>query len=128
MPFLPRSGKGPYAGRNIIKGTLMPRIALASTTAALARRSPGNARMLGRQLAVTLCALLLGLVFLLPPAWAGVDRDEAASLAQRVAPGRVLAVERGLHVDNRVVWRIKVLTASGEIRLVVIDAETGRSR
>jgi hypothetical protein len=73
-------------------------------------------------------ALLLGLAFLLPAAWAGVDRDQAASLAQRIAPGRVLAVERGVHVDNSIVWRIKVLTAGGEVRLVVIDAETGRSR
>lgn len=86
------------------------------------------APLLARGRAVTSGALLLGLVFLLPPAWAAVDRDEAASLAQRAAPGRVLAVERGLHVDNRVVWRIKVLSASGEVRLVVIDAETGRSR
>lgn len=73
-------------------------------------------------------ALLLGLAFLPPAAGAAVSRDEAASLAQRVAPGRLLAVERGLHVDNSIVWRIKVLTASGDVRLVVIDAETGRSR
>ena len=73
-------------------------------------------------------ALVLGLAFLAPAAWAAVDREQAATLAQRVAPGRVLAVERGLHVDNTVVWRIKVLTAQGEIRNVIIDAETGRSR
>lgn len=72
--------------------------------------------------------LLLGLLFLLPAAWAAVNRDEAVAIAQRVAPGRVLAVERGLHVDNSLVWRIKVLTPAGEVRQVVIDAETGRSR
>lgn len=72
--------------------------------------------------------LLLGLVFLSPTAWAAVGRDEAASLAKRSAPGRVLAVERGLHVDNSVVWRIQVLTAAGEVRLVVVDAQTGRLR
>jgi hypothetical protein len=76
----------------------------------------------------TSVTLLLGLLGVLPPAWAEVHRDEAASIAQRVAPGRVLAVERGLHVDNSIVWRVKVLTAGGEVRLVVIDAETGRSR
>jgi uncharacterized membrane protein YkoI len=80
------------------------------------------------RIAIPTVALLLGLVFLLPSAWAAVDRNEAASIAQRVAPGRVLAVERGLHVDNSVVWRVKVLTAAGEVRLLVIDAETGRSR
>jgi hypothetical protein len=73
-------------------------------------------------------ALVLALGFLLPAAWAGVGRDEAASLAQRMAPGRVLAVEHGVHVDNSLVWRVKVLTAAGELRLVVIDTETGRSR
>ncbi|HSV79458.1 MAG TPA: hypothetical protein VLK85_09670, partial [Ramlibacter sp.] len=66
--------------------------------------------------------------FLLPAAWAGVGRDEAVSLAQRMAPGRVLAVEHGVHVDNSLVWRVKMLTPAGELRLVVIDTETGRSR
>ncbi|MEJ8835322.1 PepSY domain-containing protein [Ramlibacter sp. AN1133] len=73
-------------------------------------------------------ALLLGLLFLLPPAWADVDRNQATSIAQSVVPGRVLAVERGLHVDNSLVWRIKVLTPAGDVRLIVIDAKTGRSR
>ncbi|MBL0425230.1 PepSY domain-containing protein [Ramlibacter alkalitolerans] len=73
-------------------------------------------------------ALLLCLSLLLPPAWAAVSREEAASIAQRIAPGRVLDVERGLHVDNRIVWRIKVLTSAGEVRVVVLDAETGRAR
>jgi hypothetical protein len=73
-------------------------------------------------------AVLLALGFLLPAAWAGVGRDEAASLAQRMTPGRVLAVEHGVHVDNSLVWRVKVLTPAGELRLVVVDAETGRSR
>ena len=77
---------------------------------------------------VSIVALLLGLVVLPPAAWAGVGRDEAASIAQRKTPGRVLAVERGLHMDNSVVWRIHVLTAASEVRLVLIDAETGRVR
>ena len=77
---------------------------------------------------VSLIALFLGLGILLPAAWAAVGRDEATSLAQRKTPGRVLAVERGLYMDNSVVWRIHVLTPGGEVRLVVIDAETGRLR
>ena len=81
-----------------------------------------------RQRAVMLGVLLLGLLVLQPAARAAVDRDQAASIAQRVAPGRVLAVERGLHVDNTIVWRVKVLTGSGEVRQIVIDAESGRSR
>lgn len=80
------------------------------------------------RIVVSSLAFLIALVVLLPAAWASVSREEAASLAQRKAPGRVLKVERGLHVDNSVVWRIQVLTAAGEVRLVVIDAETGRLR
>lgn len=72
--------------------------------------------------------LLLGLAFFLPTAWAAVNREQAVAIAQRIAPGRVLAVERGLHVDNSVVWHIKVLTTAGEVRLLVIDADTGRFR
>lgn len=78
--------------------------------------------------AITTLALVLGLVVLLPVASAAVSRDEAATLAQRKVPGRVLAVERGLHVDNSVIYRIQVLTAAGEVRLVILDAETGRIR
>jgi hypothetical protein len=88
----------------------------------------GTALMLRQRRALHCGALLLGLFFLLPPVWAAVDRDQAAAIAQRVAPGRVLAVERGLHVDGSVVWRVKVLTQGSEMRQVVLDAETGRSR
>lgn len=73
-------------------------------------------------------ALLVGLMAMIPAAWAGLDRDDAASLARRTTPGRVLAVERGVHVDNSLVWRVRMLTDAGEIRLVVLDAETGRRR
>ena len=89
---------------------------------------PSPAVSMRRHPAARVAVLLLGLAFLLPAAWAAVDRDQAGAIAQRVAPGRVLAVERGVHVDGSVVWRVKVLSAGGEVRLVVIDAETGRSR
>jgi uncharacterized membrane protein YkoI len=80
------------------------------------------------RISLSTVALVLGLVVLMPAAWAAVDRDQAVAIAQRVAPGRVLAAERGLHVDNTLVWRVKVLTAQGEVRDIVIDAATGRSR
>jgi hypothetical protein len=76
----------------------------------------------------TSIAALLGLASVLPAAWAAVGREEATSIAQRAAPGRVLAVEQGVHVDNTLVWRVKVLTPAGEVRQVVIDAASGRSR
>jgi len=80
------------------------------------------------RLARTIAALLLSLGFLLPSAWAEISRDDAVALAQHTAAGRVLAVEHGVHVDNTLVWRVRMLTKGGELRLVVIDAETGRLR
>jgi hypothetical protein len=88
----------------------------------------GKSLTLRQHPALTVGALLLGLLFLLPAAWAAVDRDQAATMARSKVAGRVLAVERGLHIDNSVVWHIKVLTPAGDVRLIVIDAETGRFR
>lgn len=65
-----------------------------------------------------LCALL---IVVAAPAWADVSRDEAATAAQRVASGRVLSVEK-----SGPVWRVKVLTAQGEVRVILIDAASGR--
>lgn len=72
-------------------------------------------------------ALLAGLVLLFAaPAWANVDRDDAASIAQRTSGGRVLSVERAEH-DGRQVWRVKVVTPQGEVRVIYIDAASGRT-
>jgi hypothetical protein len=61
------------------------------------------------------------------PAWAvDLDRDAAASVAQRASGGRVLAVESVRH-DGRAVWRVKVVTPQGEVRVVLVDAATGRT-
>ena len=74
-------------------------------------------------LKLLLCALLFASAL---PAWAEVSRDEAAAVAQRVASGgRVLAVERA-EVDRRPVWRVKILSAKGEVRVVIVDAASGR--
>lgn len=69
-----------------------------------------------------LCALLMLLAM---PAWADIGRDQAAAAAQRVASGRVLSVDR-TEADRRAVWRVKLLTAKGELRVILIDAATGR--
>lgn len=69
-----------------------------------------------------LCALLVASAL---PAWADVSRDQAAAAAQRVASGRVLAVERA-EVDHKPVWRVKILSAQGEVRIVVVDVASGR--
>ena len=69
------------------------------------------------------CALLIALS---APAWADVSRDEAAAAAQRVSGGRVLSVEK-TESERRPVWRVKVLTDKGEVRVVLIDAGSGRA-
>ena len=81
-----------------------------------------------RSIARSSIAVLLALGFLLPAAWAAIGRDEAVSVAQRVVPGRVLAVEHGIQMDNTVVWRVRLVTSSGDLRVVVVDAATGRVR
>ena len=66
------------------------------------------------------------LMALAPPAWADVSRDDATGLARQVTGGRVLAVEK-IDREGRMVWRVKVLTPQGEVRLVLIDAASGRT-
>jgi len=74
---------------------------------------------------VLLCAALLALAG--APAWADVSRDEAAAMAQRETGGRVLSVERA-EVDGRLVWRVKVVTPRGDVRVVMVEAGGGGSR
>ena len=52
-------------------------------------------------------------------------RNAAAAAAQRVATGRVLSIER-TEADKRPVWRVKVLTGQGEVRVILVDAASGR--
>jgi uncharacterized membrane protein YkoI len=69
-----------------------------------------------------LTALMLSLSL---PAWADVSRDDAASIAQQASGGRVLAVDKSER-NGRPVWRVKVVTAQGEVRVLLIDAASGR--
>jgi uncharacterized membrane protein YkoI len=69
-----------------------------------------------------LCAALLAAF---APAWADTSRDDAAAAALRVASGRVLAVDRA-QSGERPVWRVKVVTPAGEVRVIVIDLVTGQ--
>ena len=59
------------------------------------------------------------------PAWADISRDDAAAIAQRETGGRVLAVERS-NVGGRAVWRVKVVTPRGDVRVILLDVATGR--
>lgn len=69
-----------------------------------------------RLAATTLVALTLGL-----PAWAA-SRDEAAAIAARQTGGRVLSVERA-DSGRGPVWRVKVVTPRGEVRVVMVEAD-----
>ena len=62
-------------------------------------------------------------MLLAAPAWAELSRDDAAAVAQRVSGGRVLSVEK-----SGSVWRVKVVTAKGEVRVILVDAATGRAQ
>jgi uncharacterized membrane protein YkoI len=66
------------------------------------------------------------LLALATPAWADVSRDDAAAMVQKSSGGRVLAVDR-TDREGRPVWRVKVLTPQGEVKVVLMDVATGRT-
>jgi hypothetical protein len=74
-------------------------------------------------LILPICAALL---VLSAPAWANLSLDDAAAVAQRVTSGRVLSVENAV-IGGQLVWRVKSVTAQGEVRVVLIDAVSGRA-
>jgi uncharacterized membrane protein YkoI len=60
------------------------------------------------------------------PAWAAVSRDDAAAVVQQQTGGRVLSVER-TDAGGRPVWRVKVVTPRGDVRVVLVDVATGQT-
>lgn len=70
-------------------------------------------------------SLLVALMLACAPAWADIGRDEAATAARQAVGGRVLAVDKA-QVGDRAAWRVKLVTAGGEVRVVMIDAATGK--
>ncbi|MDB5915414.1 MAG: Propeptide, PepSY amd peptidase [Ramlibacter sp.] len=58
-------------------------------------------------------------------AWADIGRDDAAAIAQRSSGGRVLTVERA-DSGGRPVWRVKVVTPNGDVRVILLDVASGR--
>ncbi|MBC5768517.1 PepSY domain-containing protein [Ramlibacter albus] len=60
-------------------------------------------------------------------ALANVSRDDAAAVAQRETGGRVLSVDRA-DMGGRAVWRVKVVTSRGDVRVVLVDVATGQVR
>ncbi len=70
-------------------------------------------------------SVCVALIVLASPAWADVSRNDAAAVAQRLSSGRVLSVEKS-ESAGRPVWRVKVLTAQGEVRVILIDVASGK--
>lgn len=66
------------------------------------------------------------LTALAAPAWAEVSRDAAAATARQATGGRVLSVDRS-ESNGRAVWRVKVLTSRGEVKVLLLDAQTGQA-
>jgi len=52
---------------------------------------------------------------------AGVSKQQAVNIAQQYYPGRVLAVK----LKDKV-YRVKTLNDNGEVRIISVDAETGK--
>lgn len=60
------------------------------------------------------------------PAWADIDRDGAADMVQKASGGRILSVDK-VQQEGRPVWRVKLLNPSGQVKVVLVDAATGRT-
>jgi uncharacterized membrane protein YkoI len=83
---------------------------------------------------ISLCSLLLAITLTLGPllhaapqsaaqgtSQHSISQQRAVSIAQQVNPGRVLAVKR-----RGDVYRVKQLSDSGEVRVISIDAKSGK--
>ncbi|HRP95829.1 MAG TPA: PepSY domain-containing protein [Rhodocyclaceae bacterium] len=71
--------------------------------------------------------VLIGFIALASPFVLAIDRDEAAARAQQLTSGRVLAVEAASS-NGEPVFVVRVLTPSGDVVVVVIDAQSGAVR
>ncbi|MBV1775153.1 PepSY domain-containing protein [Burkholderiaceae bacterium DAT-1] len=67
-------------------------------------------------LACALCTL---------PAMAKATADDAAQTAKKITGGRVMTIERVTEKDHDW-WRVKVMTSKGQVRIILIDVETGK--
>ena len=60
-------------------------------------------------------------------AWANLSRGDAASLAQRSSGGRVLSVDKS-ESSGQAVWRVKLVTPSGDVQVILVNVATGELR
>lgn len=85
-----------------------------------------HARLPITTMKLLITVILALLTALATPAWAQVSRDAAAATARQASGGRVLSVDRSEH-NGRAVWRVKVVTPKGEVRVLLLDAATGQA-
>ena len=70
--------------------------------------------------------LLMSLMLLMSAVvHADIGKKQAVSIAQSVHPGRVLAVKQAQE-NNVPVYRVKILSAGGDVHIIVIDADSGK--
>jgi uncharacterized membrane protein YkoI len=69
--------------------------------------------------------LLVLLMLMSAVVHADIGEKQAVSIAQSVFPGRVLAVKQ-LQENNAPVYRVKTLSAGGDVHIIVIDANSGK--
>ena len=69
------------------------------------------------------CLALLIVLLLSTPLYAAenISKQQAVNIAQQVYPGRVLAVRA-----KNGTYQVKTLSADGEVRIIIIDATSGR--
>ena len=72
-----------------------------------------------------LLPLMLALLLMSAVVHADLGKKQAVSIAQSVYPGRVLAVKQ-VQENNVPVYRVKTLSASGDVHIIVIDADSGK--
>ena len=70
-------------------------------------------------------ALLAFLFLMSAVAQADIGKQEAVSIAQKVYPGRVLSVKQ-VQSNQGPVYEVKTLSTGGDVKIVVVDANTGR--
>jgi uncharacterized membrane protein YkoI len=69
-------------------------------------------------LSFTLMLLLSTSVFATPD---GISKQQAVEIATQSYPGQVLSVKRKANV-----YKVKTLSDSGKVRVIVIDAQSGK--
>jgi len=65
--------------------------------------------------------ILLALLLLFSSSVLAISKQQAMNIAQQSNPGRVLGVKQSGNV-----YQVKILAANGDVRIIVIDASSGK--